>query len=220
MFHLHKEIDEIRFEYYISHSVEDSFIEFSLNDVTTLLNVSKSKAQRLVDKFITLGLLIVIEKSNSKNKKTKYRYISSIFNTNINTANTSNPNTLPNVSDTNLDIYQQLIRIYSRIYGDELDPVTKEELKEYTEYVDLDLFTYLVKSFKNNPEIRKKDRYLIATLENLKENNIKDLDGYFRLNKEYVERNKKNDNRKNWNYSTESRVQEDFDIMAKMTRYK
>ena len=222
MFNLNKEIDEIRLEYYISHTVEDGFIEITLNEITTLLNVSKSKAQRLIDKFINLGLLEVIEKSNSKNKKTRYRYITRVTDTNMDTVQTSNINSLSNNEDTDEDNYNKLLRLYGYCYGikpAEINSVMKKELKRY-ESVDLELFIYLINSFKSNPDIKNKDRYLLKTLENIKDNNIKDLNGYFRFNKEYTERKKKSDNRKNWNYSTESSVEEDFNTMAKMTRYR
>ena len=62
MFDLNKEIDEIRLEYYISSNAAGGLIEFSLSDIAKLLNISKSKAQRLIDKFIKLGILEVQEK--------------------------------------------------------------------------------------------------------------------------------------------------------------
>ena len=59
MFDLNKEIDEIRLQYYISNNAAGGLIEFSLSDIAKLLNISKSKAQRLIDKFIKLSILEV-----------------------------------------------------------------------------------------------------------------------------------------------------------------
>ena len=56
MFNLNSEVDEIRFEYYIKNNLnsKDEII-FSINDLSKILKISRSKAQRLIDKFIKLN---------------------------------------------------------------------------------------------------------------------------------------------------------------------
>ena len=128
MFDLNKEIDEIRLEYYISSNAAGGLIEFSLSDIAKLLNISKSKAQRLIDKFIKLGILEVQEKSKSRINKTIYKYLKTKNETNIDTVKTKRIATKEVLHDTDIEtnsdtiysIYEQkfkISRVFSQLSG-------------------------------------------------------------------------------------------------------
>lgn len=188
MFDLNKEIDEIRLEYYISNAVVTTtgLVEFSLSDIAKLLNISKSKSQRLIDKFIKLAILEVKEKSNSRTNKTIYRYLKTITETN---------------NDTIYSIYEKKFK---------LNRFMKEKLKEYHNYIDMELFEYLVEQISSRADIKVKESYLIKILEDLKIHNIKSVEGFLNHTKNHKQR-------KNWNY-TEVDEDVDFDELARLTR--
>ena len=75
MFDLNKEIEEVKLDYYIMKQAPNGVIELALSDIVEILGVSKSKAQRLIEKFIRLGILTIEKKSTSRNTKTVYRYM-------------------------------------------------------------------------------------------------------------------------------------------------
>ena len=87
MFNLNKEIEEVKLEYYIMKQAPNGVIELALSDIAELLGVSKSKAQRLIEKFLKRGILVIEKKSTSRNTKTVYRYTQ---NTNVNTNTDTN----------------------------------------------------------------------------------------------------------------------------------
>ena len=143
MFDLNKEIDEIRLQYYISNNAAGGLIEFSLSDIAKLLNISKSKAQRLIDKFIKLSILEVKEKSNSRTNKTIYRYLKTITETNIDTVKTKRIATKEVLHDTDIETNSDTIySIYEQKF--KLNGFMKEKLKEYHNDMDLELFEYLI----------------------------------------------------------------------------
>ncbi|MDY2883842.1 MAG: hypothetical protein SOT71_14440, partial [Romboutsia timonensis] len=130
MFDLNKEIDEIRLEYYISSNAAGGLIEFSLSDIAKLLNISKSKAQRLIDKFIKLGILEVQEKSKSRINKTIYKYLKTKNETNIDTVKTKRIATKEVLHDTDIETNSDTIySIYEQKF--KLNGFMKEKLKEY-----------------------------------------------------------------------------------------
>lgn len=226
MFNLTKEVEEVKLEYYIMKQADGGLIELTLTDISELLGVNRSKAQRLVEKFLRLNILTIEKKSMSKNVKTVYRYTQNINSaTNVDTNKYSNINENIDRYDTNNEIEgdtdDTLVSIYASRF--KLNSFTEETLKLYENSIDKELFEYLLDQISNRQNIISVESYLKATLEDLKENNVKTLKEYFNRpekHKKQVRDLKKENNRKNWNYSTESRVQEDFDIMAKMTRYK
>ena len=104
MFNLNSEVDEIRFEYYIKNNLnsKDEII-FSINDLSKILKISRSKAQRLIDKFIKLNLLEVQEKSKSRTNKTIYKYLKIVNETNIDTVKVEKIDIKEVLSDTGID---------------------------------------------------------------------------------------------------------------------
>lgn len=82
-FDVNKEIDEIRFNHYISRKenfcriskqLELGNFELSASVVEMDLKITNSKAKRLIKKFIDLGIITVVYKSNSKGKASIYNY--------------------------------------------------------------------------------------------------------------------------------------------------
>ena len=174
MFDLNKEIDEIRLQYYISNNAAGGLIEFSLSDIAKLLNISKSKAQRLIDKFIKLSILEVKEKSNSRTNKTIYRYLKTITETNIDTVKTKRIATKEVLHDTDIETNSDTIySIYEQKF--KLNGFMKEKLKEYHNDMDLELFEYLIEHISARADIKAKESYLLQLLKDLKKHNIRNI---------------------------------------------
>lgn len=209
MFDLNKEIDEIRLEYYISNNATAGLIEFSLSDLAKLLNISKSKAQRLIDKFIKLAILEVKEKSNSRTNKTIYRYLKTITETNIDTVKTKKIAIKEVLHDTDIETNSDTIySIYEQKF--KLNGFMKEKLKEYHNDMDLELFEYLIEHISARADIKAKESYLLQLLKDLKKHNIRNIEKFLNHTKNYK-------HRKNWNY-TEVDEDVDFDELARLTR--
>ena len=209
MFDLNKEIDEIRLQYYISNNAAGGLIEFSLSDIAKLLNISKSKAQRLIDKFIKLSILEVKEKSNSRTNKTIYRYLKTITETNIDTVKTKRIATKEVLHDTDIETNSDTIySIYEQKF--KLNGFMKEKLKEYHNDMDLELFEYLIEHISARADIKAKESYLLQLLKDLKKHNIRNIE-------KFLNHTKNHKHRKNWNY-TELDEDVDFDELARLTR--
>ena len=209
MFDLNKEIDEIRLQYYISNNAAGGLIEFSLSDIAKLLNISKSKAQRLIDKFIKLSILEVKEKSNSRTNKTIYRYLKTITETNIDTVKTKRIATKEVLHDTDIETNSDTIySIYEQKF--KLNGFMKEKLKEYHNDMDLELFEYLIEHISARADIKAKESYLLQLLKDLKKHNIRNIEKFLNNTKNHKQR-------KNWNY-TELDEDVDFDELARLTR--
>lgn len=209
MFDLNKEIDEIRLEYYISSNAAGGLIEFSLSDIAKLLNISKSKAQRLIDKFIKLGILEVQEKSKSRINKTIYKYLKTKNETNIDTVKTKRIATKEVLHDTDIETNSDTIySIYEQKF--KLNGFMKEKLKEYHNDMDLELFEYLIEHISARADIKAKESYLLQLLKDLKKHNIRNIEKFLNHTKNHKQR-------KNWNY-TELDEDVDFDELARLTR--
>ena len=177
MFDLNKEIDEIRLQYYISNNAAGGLIEFSLSDIAKLLNISKSKAQRLIDKFIKLGILEVQEKSKSRINKTIYKYLKTKNETNIDTVKTKRIATKEVLHDTDIETNSDTIySIYEQKF--KLNGFMKEKLKEYHNDMDLELFEYLIEHISARADIKAKESYLLQLLKDLKKHNIRNIEKF------------------------------------------
>lgn len=209
MFDLNKEVDEIRLEYYISNNATAGHIEFSLSDIAKLLNISKSKAQRLIDKFIKLDLLEVQEKSKSRTNKTIYRYLKTVNETNKDTVKTEKIDIKEVLGDTDIDTNGDTIySVYEQKF--KLNKFTKGKLNEYCNDMDLELFQYLIEQISSRTDIKVKEGYLLKLFKDLKRNNIKSIEEFFNHTKNHKQK-------KNWNY-TESDEDINFDEIARLTR--
>lgn len=209
MFDLNKEIDEIRLEYYISNNATAGLIEFSLSEIAKQLNISKSKAQRLIDKFIKLAILEVKEKSNSRTNKTIYRYLKTITETNIDTVKTEKIDIKEVLSDTGIDTNNDTIySVYEQKF--KLNKFIKGKLNEYCDDMDLELFEYLIEHISSRADIKVKEGYLLKLLKDLKRNNIKSIEEFFNHTKNHKQK-------KNWNY-TEPDEDINFDEIVRLTR--
>ena len=131
------------------------------------MNISKSKAQRLIDKFIKLAILEVKEKSNSRTNKTIYRYLKTITETNIDTVKTKRIATKEVLHDTDIETNSDTIySIYEQKF--KLNGFMKEKLKEYHNDMDLELFEYLIEHISARADIKAKESYLLQLLKDLK----------------------------------------------------
>lgn len=220
MFNLNKEIEEVKLEYYIMKQAPNGVIELALSDIAELLGVSKSKAQRLIEKFIKLGILVIEKKSTSRNTKTVYRYTQNTnIDMNTDTNKDLNINKYIDRVDTKeetkgttiLDIYEQHFKLNSFI---------KAELKSYEDEVELELFEYLLEQISNRTDIIAKDKYLISTLKDLKSHNVKTISDFIEHTSKHKKQIEKQKLAAKWVYTPSDQDMDEFDKLAEMTRYR
>lgn len=218
MFNLNKEIEEVKLEYFIIKQSNEGLIELALSDIAELLNVSKSKAQRLIDKFIKLNILTIEKKSTSKNTKTVYRYnYATNINTNVDTNKCVNINEFVSEDDTNketkcntiIDICEQKFKLNSYI---------KKELKLYEGEVDIELLEYILENISNNDYIKIKDKYLLTTLKDMKKHNVKTIEDYYKYTEKHKRAKDIQERTKHWNYTPDINEDIDFERIVEMSR--
>ena len=223
MFNLNKEIEEVKLEYYIMKQAPNGVIELALSDIAELLGVSKSKAQRLIEKFIKLGILVIEKKSTSRNTKTVYRYTQNTnVNTNTDTNKDLNINENVDIYDTNNEIKgntdDTLVSIYASKF--KLNSFIEETLKLYENGIDKELFEYLLEQISNRQDIKSVEAYLITTLEDLRKNNVKNIEEFLKHTGKHKKELKKQKLAAKWGYTPSDQDMDEFDKLAEMTRYR
>lgn len=223
MFNLTKEIEEVKFEYYLMKQAPNGVIELALSDIADLLGVSKSKAQRLIEKFIKLGILVIEKKSTSRNTKTVYRYTQNTnVNTNTDTNKDLNINENVDIYDTNNEIKgntdDTLVSIYASKF--KLNSFIEETLKLYENGIDKELFEYLLEQISNRQDIKSVEAYLITTLEDLRKNNVKNIEEFLKHTGKHKKELKKQKLAAKWGYTPSDQDMDEFDKLAEMTRYR
>lgn len=223
MFNLNKEIEEVKLEYYIMKQAPNGVIELALSDIAELLGVSKSKAQRLIEKFLKRGILVIEKKSTSRNTKTVYRYTQNTnVNTNTDTNKDLNINENVDIYDTNNEIKgntdDTLVSIYASKF--KLNSFIEETLKLYENGIDKELFEYLLEQISNRQDIKSVEAYLITTLEDLRKNNVKNIEEFLKHTGKHKKELKKQKLAAKWGYTPSDQDMDEFDKLAEMTRYR
>lgn len=222
MFNLNKEIEEVKLEYYIMKQAQNGLIELALSDIAELLNVSKSKAQRLIEKFIKLGILVIEKKSTSRNTKTLYRYTyNTNINTNVNTNKYVNINEFVGVDDTKNEIKvntdNTLVSIYASKF--KLNSFIEEQLKLYENYIDKELLEYLLDQISNRQNIMSVEAYLTTTLKDLKQHGVKTISDFIEHTSKHKKQIEKQKLAAKWGYTPSNQdMMDEFDKLAEMTR--
>lgn len=221
MFNLNKEIEEVKLEYYIMKQAPNGVIELALSDIAELLGVSKSKAQRLIEKFLKRGILVIEKKSTSRNTKTVYRYTQNTnVNTNTDTNKDLNINENVDIYDTNNEIKgntdDTLVSIYASKF--KLNSFIEETLKLYENGIDKELFEYLLEQISNRQDIKSVEAYLITTLEDLRKNNVKNIEEFLKHTGKHKKELKKQKLAAKWGYTPSDQDMDEFDKLAEMTR--
>ena len=218
MFNINKEVEEVKLEYYIIKKSYNGLIELTLTDVAVLLGVNRSKAQRLIEKFLKLNILTIEKKSTSKNTKTVYRYnYATNNNTNVDTNKCVNINECVSEDDTNketkcntiIDICEQKFKLNSYI---------KKELKLYEGEVDIELLEYILENISNNDYIKIKDKYLLTTLKDMKNHNVKTIEDYYKYTEKHKRAKDIQERTKHWNYTPDINEDIDFERIVEMSR--
>lgn len=218
MFNINKEVEEVKLEYYIIKKSYNGLIELTLTDVAVLLGVNRSKAQRLIEKFLKLNILTIEKKSTSKNTKTVYRYnYATNINTNVDTNKCVNINECVSEDDTNketkcntiIDICEQKFKLNSYI---------KKELKLYEGEVDIELLEYILENISNNDYIKIKDKYLLTTLKDMKKHNVKTIEDYYKYTEKHKRAKDIQERTKHWNYTPDINEDIDFERIVEMSR--
>ena len=198
-------------------------IELALSDIAELLGVSKSKAQRLIEKFLKRGILVIEKKSTSRNTKTVYRYTQNTnVNTNTDTNKDLNINENVDIYDTNNEIKgntdDTLVSIYASKF--KLNSFIEETLKLYENGIDKELFEYLLEQISNRQDIKSVEAYLITTLEDLRKNNVKNIEEFLKHTGKHKKELKKQKLAAKWGYTPSDQDMDEFDKLAEMTRYR
>ena len=74
-FDFKKDKELILLNYYILANLADNKIDLTTVEVAEVLEINKTKAHRLLTKLQELGIIKLLRKSDSKNKKTTFLYI-------------------------------------------------------------------------------------------------------------------------------------------------
>lgn len=226
MFNLTKELDEVKLEYFIIKRSHQGLIALTLTDIANLLGVNKSKAQRLIEKFIKLNILTIESKSTSKNTKTIYRYnCSTNINTNVDTNKCVNINEYVSETDTNKEtkdnISIDICALCEQKFKRKVNSHIKKELKLHEGEVDRELIEYLVDDISNRDYVTAKDKYLLNTLDDMKTYNVKTIEDYYKYTENHKKAKDIQKRTKNWNYTpSKDEWDIDFEHLAEMTRYR
>lgn len=226
MFNLTKELDEVKLEYFIIKRSHQGLIALTLTDIANLLGVNKSKAQRLIEKFIKLNILTIESKSTSKNTKTIYRYnCSTNINTYVDTNKCVNINEYVSETDTNKEtkdnISIDICALCEQKFKRKVNSHIKKELKLHEGEVDRELIEYLVDDISNRDYVTAKDKYLLNTLDDMKTYNVKTIEDYYKYTENHKKAKDIQKRTKNWNYTpSKDEWDIDFEHLAEMTRYR
>ena len=218
MFDLITEIDEIRLEYLIRSRCTDSLIYLSISDVEKYLNINRSKAQRLIQKFIKLDILHVLEKSSSRNTKTLYTYNDILSDTKKPVYYNDCRATKDIGTDSELDIVSEIISMYRT----NAQPVEALEgnLHKYKD-LDPELIKYLARRVLGDRTVRNSSKYLLTCLMNAKKDNIETLAEYLESQeKGKIQAERKKQRSKNWNYQEDPNEVIDFDEIVRKSKLK
>lgn len=221
MFDLNKEIEEVKLDYYIMKQAPNGVIELALSDIVEILGVSKSKAQRLIEKFIRLGILTIEKKSTSRNTKTVYRYMQNTdIDINVDTNKCiytnvciDNDNTkIDTNNDTIVSIYENYVSKTDKFkYNDFM----RESLSKYQDRIDVELFEYLLDQIANRTGVISKEKYLLTTLNNIMRDNVRNIEDYYESTEKHKKEVKKQEHIKKWGFGPGPEYEMDWEELAK-----
>lgn len=146
-----------------------------------------------------------------------YRYTQHT-NTDINKA--LNINEYVHKTDTKEEIkHSTIFDIYEKKF--KLNSFIKEQLKVYENEIDIELFEYLLDQISSRGDIIAKDKYLLKTLNDLKQHNVKTIAGFINHTSKHKKELQRQKLAEKWGYTPKSdEYDTDFDKLAEMTRYR
>lgn len=201
-FNIETDKDLILLNYYIERNEKDSVVELTIKDVERILETNRSKAYRCIKTLEQLGVIEVINKSNSKSKKTQYKYLLI-------------ESTDSKCKETKLDIPEHLLG-YLNIYKKYLPEINDTKIMEILnikdlEKIEMNLFECIIKNSKQNAT-KNPHNYAVKSIKNA----IKD--GAFTLDErektQSILFNKVKNTAKNY---TDDSEQEDWDALTRLT---
>ncbi len=201
-FNIETDKDLILLNYYIEKNEKNSVIELTIKDVESVLGTNRSKAYRCIKELEKLRVIEVSDKSNSKSKKTQYKYL-------------LNENTDSRCKETKLDIPEYLNK-YLDIYKKYLFEIDDSKIIDILnirdlEKIQIDLFECIIKDSKQNA-IKNPHKYSIISLQNTINDNIFTLDE--RKKSQNISLNINKNTAKNY---TDNSEEEDWDTLTMLT---
>ena len=198
-FNIETDRDLILLNYYIEQNEKDSVVELTIKDVERILETNRSKAYRCIKELERLCVIEVINKSNSKTKKTQYKYLLS---KSIDFKS----------KETKLGHLNEYLNIYKK-YFPEIDDAKIMRILNIKdiEKIETDLFECIIRDSKKNAT-KNPHRYAIISIKNSIKDNEFTLDEREKSQIELFDTNKN----KSKNY-TDNSEEEDWDALTKLT---
>ena len=229
-FDFKKDKELILLNYYILANLADNKIDLTTVEVAEALEINKTKAHRLLTKLQELGIIKLLRKSDSKNKKTTFLYILNemVTETDNETVELSNikqytranetVSETVNEKDSNKKTYKT---IYKEVFKDANEVQINATLNlAGLEMIDVELFKAMLEeaALKAN---KNPHSYARTVISNSIRDNIRTLKDRAKFQeKRSLQAKKEKDTEercKNWNY-TEDAEGIDFDYLASLTR--
>ena len=229
-FDFKKDKELILLNYYILANLADNKIDLTTVEVAEVLEINKTKAHRLLTKLQELGIIKLLRKSDSKNKKTTFLYILNemVTETDNETVELSNikqytranetVSETVNEKDSNKKTYKT---IYKEVFKDANEVQINATLNlAGLEMIDVELFKAMLEeaALKAN---KNPHSYARTVISNSIRDNIRTLkieQSFKKKRSLQAKKEKDTEERcKNWNY-TEDAEGIDFDYLASLTR--
>lgn len=200
-FNIETDKDLILLNYYIEKNQNESIIELTVNDVEDILSINRSKAYRCIKRLEELNIIKLIKKSNSKFKKTTYKYL-------LKEDLTSNE-----TNESYSEDLKEYIDIYKKVFE------KSEDDKEVTgilnikdiEKIEIQLFENILNESKQNA-IKNPHRYAITSLQNTIKDNIFTL-----TERKKTQNTSLNINKNTVKNYTDNSEEEDWDLITNLT---
>ena len=165
-FNIETDKDLILLNYYIEQNENVSIIELTVKDVEKILSTNRSKAYRCIKKLEELNIIEVSNKSNSKFKKTTYKYLlKKECSNNGLISNETNESYSEHLKEY-VDIY---IKVFEKSANDKevADILNIKDLEK----IEIQLFENILNESKKNAT-KNRHGYAIKSIQNTIKDNI------------------------------------------------
>lgn len=229
-FDFKKDKELILLNYYILANLADNKIDLTTVEVAEALEINKTKAHRLLTKLQELGIIKLLRKSDSKNKKTTFLYIlnETVSETDNETVELSSINQYAKANETVGETVNEKDRnkkTYKKIYKEVFKDANEVQINATLnltglEMIDAELFKEILEeaALKANKNPHSYARTVISN--SIRDNirTLKDREKFQERRTSQLNKERAIEERcKTWNY-TEDTSDIDFDYLAAQTR--
>ena len=204
-FNIETDKDLILLNYYIDQNEQESIIELTVKDVQGILSTNRSKAHRCIKKLEELNIIEVSNKSNSKFKKTTYKYLLK--------DECSNRDLTSNETDeSHLEHLKEYAEIYIKVFEKSVNDQEVTDILNIKdlEKIEIQLFEKILNESKQKA-VKNPHGYAIASLNNTIKDNT------FRLNERIKSQSTLFINKNSAKNYTDDSQNEDWDLLTKLT---